>query len=167
VSANQIVFGAVLVAVLLFLALFYGWRQVMALRRQRTDEDLSSEDAVYHRRRAWRRLVNSALMLILAGLLAGVLIGLENRAQQLAEERDALPKDQEIPLTTEQRQFVNLYSALWIVFLLVLLAVVVLAAVDAWSTRSYALRQFRKLHADRRAMIERQVIRLRQERNGH
>ena len=48
-----------------------------------------------------------------------------------------------------------------------LLTVLALAAVDLFSTRSYARQAYRKLQADRRAMIERQVTRLRGERNGH
>jgi hypothetical protein len=164
---NQIVFGALLVAALVFLAVFYGWRQVLALRGQRHEEDPTSDEAVYQRRRAWLRLVNSVLMLVLAVLLAGMLIGFENQAQQLADERDAIPQDQKQPLTQEQLSFVHAYSRLWIGFLLVLLTVIVVAAVDAWSTRAFGLRQYRKLQADRRDMIERQVIRLRQERNGH
>jgi H+/Cl- antiporter ClcA len=168
VGWNQIVFGSVLVAALVFLAVFYAWRQVRVLRGQ--DTDLISDEAQYQRRRAWRRLVNSALMLILAGLLAGLLIGLENPTQRLAEkraaERAALPEDQEVPFTPEERRLVNAYYAVVVALLLVLLAVVVVAGMDAWSTRAFALRQYRKLQADRRAMIERQTVRLRQERNG-
>jgi len=37
--------------------------------------------------------------------------------------------------------------------------------VDLWSTRRYGFRQLRRRPADRRAMIERQATRLRQERN--
>jgi ABC-type Fe3+ transport system permease subunit len=167
VGLNQIIFGAVLVAGLLFLAVFYGWRQVLELRRRRDDEEMSADEAVYRHRRAWRRLINSVLMLILAVLLSGLLIGFEERAEQLKKEREAVPPDQVQPLTPEQRSFSLVYGSLWIVVLLVLLVVVILAAVDALATRSYALRQFRKLAADRQAMIERQAMRLRRDRNGH
>ena len=47
------------------------------------------------------------------------------------------------------------------------MAVIFLAALDFWATRRYGLHQHRKIIADRRAMIEREVSRLRQERNGH
>jgi hypothetical protein len=53
-----------------------------------------------------------------------------------------------------------------VALLVVLLAVVVLAALDLLAIRRWGLRQFRKLQADRRAMIERQASRLRQGRNG-
>ena len=62
----QTVFGVVLVATLLFLAVFYGRRQVRLLRRLRAFPDLPEEEAIYERRQAWRRLVCSGLMLLLA-----------------------------------------------------------------------------------------------------
>jgi hypothetical protein len=167
VSVNQIIFGAVLVATLVFLGVFYAWRQVLALRRLRTDADPTSDEAFYQRRRARRRLINSGLMLVLAGLLGGILLSVENKAEVLARERVSYEEGQAPDFTPEERSFVYLYSGLWITFLVVLLAVVIVAAVDAWSTRSFALRAFRKLQADRNAMIERQVLRMRQDRNGH
>jgi hypothetical protein len=163
---HQTVFAAILVAALVFLGVFYGWRQVLALRRLRADADPTSDESFYQRRRAKRRLLNSGLMLILAGLLAGVLT-LETQAEGLARERDAFAEGEAPPLTPEQRNFVYLYTGLWITFLIIFLAVVIVAAADAWSTRTFALRAFRKLHEDRRAMIERQVLRMRQDRNGH
>jgi hypothetical protein len=51
--------------------------------------------------------------------------------------------------------------------LLVLMIVVFMAALDYWATRRYGLRQHRKIIDDRRAMIEREISRLRQQRNGH
>ena len=102
----QIIFGAALIAALLFLALYYGWRQVVALRRLRLRPELPDEERRYQRRQAVGRLVNSVLLLVLAAL-------------------------------------------------------------DLLAIRRWGLRQFRKLQADRRAMIERQAARLREGRNGH
>jgi hypothetical protein len=169
VGWDQIVFGASLVAVLLGVAGFYSWRQLRLLRRlnlRREQEFLATEEDEFLRRQAWRRLINSGLMLVLAALLTGLLIWFEGPAQELAVTRDAFPEGQVPPLNPEQRSFAQVYTGLWIALLLVLLAVVLVAAVDVWSTRRYAVRQYRKLQADRRAMIERQVARLRQERNG-
>ena len=53
------------------------------------------------------------------------------------------------------------YLLVWIVILLLVLAVVLLAAVDIWSTRLFSLRQQRKILDDRRAMLEREVARYR------
>jgi hypothetical protein len=43
---------------------------------------------------------------------------------------------------------------------------VFLAALDRYSTRTHALRQLRRLQADRRAMVARQADRMRAERGG-
>jgi hypothetical protein len=159
----QIVSGALLIVALLSVSVYYGFRQVRELRGLRRGPGLPAEEALYQRRRAWRRLAGCGLMLLLAGLLAGALVYLEAPAQRLA--------DQGVPsadaFTPRERDFVRLYGGYWIAFLLLLMAVVFLAAFDLWSTRRWGLRQHRKLQADRRAMIERQVTRLRQERNGH
>jgi hypothetical protein len=158
VSWPQIVFGGLLVAVLLFLSLFYAWRQVRALRELRARPNLPAEEVHYEHGKAWRRLINCGLTLVLAGLLAMALLYLEAPAQALADRPPGSP-----PFTADQRDFVRLWGWNWIVILLVLLLVVALAGVDVWATHRYGLRQLRQLQADRRAMIERQVARLREE----
>lgn len=155
----QIVFGAALVAALLGVALYYAWRQVRALRRLRHLPDLPGAEARYVRRQAWRRLAGSVLMLVLAGLLAVVLVYLEAPTQQIADRSDT-------PLSSDERNVVNLWAGGWIAILLVLMVVVFLAAWDLWATRLYGVRELRKIQADRRAMIERQASRVRRERNG-
>ena len=149
------VFGWLLVLALLALAGFFGWRQVAALRRLK-DDDLPDDEKGYERRKAYRRLISSALTLLLAGLLGWLLVFYEGRVDELLREGRA----------AEERGFLRDYIWLWVAFLLLLLAVVMLAAADLWATRRYALRQYRKLQADRRAMIEQQVGRLRRQRNG-
>jgi hypothetical protein len=164
VTWPQFVSGWVLVGLLLALAVGIGWRQVRALQALREDPDPSSDDARYERGKARRRLVNSALTLLLAGLLAGAMVFLEVPADRLAGARDAAEPGE--GLTPEEKQFALRYAWYWILLLLVLFAVLAVAAVDLFATRRYALRQYRKLQADRRQMIERQTARLRQERNG-
>jgi hypothetical protein len=163
----QIVSGACLVSALMSLSLYYGYRQVRALRRLKL-VDLPREEDRYYRAQARRRLVGSGLMFVMAWLLTAVMLYLEEPAQQLADQRDAQEAaGDESPLTPAERSFLRIYGGAWIGILLALLALVLLAAVDVWSTRRYGLRAQRKIRDDRRAMIERQVARLRQERNGH
>lgn len=144
---NERVCGALLVAVLTVLAGFYAWRQAFMLRRLRGPHGLSDEEAHWRRGQARRWLLGSALMLALAALLALAVLVVGEPAQSLADLR--------------------LYISVWIVFLILLLALVILAAVDIWFTRRFSLRQHRKILAERRAMLEREVARLRQGRNGH
>jgi hypothetical protein len=168
VGWSQIIFGAVLVLVLLAVAILYGVRQVQTLRRLRGAEEMPLEERDHLHRRARRRLFMSLLLLLLGGMLTAGMVFLEAPAQQLAEQREAQQQQGDSsPLSPEQRPFAWLYGIFWIVFLLILMAVVLLAALDLWDIRRYGLRQHRKLLADRRAMIEREVARLRQERNGH
>jgi hypothetical protein len=166
VGLPEIVFGSLLIAVLLALAPFYAWRQLRALRQLRRAPDLPAAEADHLRRQVRRRLAGCALMLVLAGLLGGALVYLEEPAQRRADESDARGDAPPPPLTPEDRHFLRLYGWYWIATLLVLLALVLLAAFDLWATRRYAWREHRKIQDDRRAMIERQVQRLRQSRNG-
>lgn len=165
---TQIIFGAVLVLVLLFVAILYIVRQVLALRRLRATEEMALEERAYLHSRARRRLATSSLLFLLGVMLAAALIYLEAPAQQLADARDQMRQQgDDAPLNSEQRTFARVYLGFWILFLLVLMAVIFLAALDYWATRRYGLRQHRKIIDDRRAMIEREVSRLRRERNGH
>jgi hypothetical protein len=168
VGWTQIVFGIALVVVLLFVAILYFVRQIVSLRRLRQTEEMPLDERAYLLSRARRRLVNSILMFVLGIMLAVDLAYLEVPAQQLADQRTAQEQEGEAPpLDAEQRVFARLYGGFFVLFLLVLMVVIFLAAFDYWATRRYGLGQRRKLLADRRAMIEREVARLRQERNGH
>jgi cytochrome bd-type quinol oxidase subunit 2 len=168
VGWSQIIFGAVLVQVLLVLAILYGVRQVLTLHRLRGADEMPVEERNHLHQRARRRLLMSLLLLLLGLMLTAALVYLEVPAQRLADQREAQEQQGDFtPLDPDQRLFARLYGGFWLVFLLILMVVVLLAAVDLWSIRRYGLRQHRKLIADRRAMIEREVARLRQERNGH
>jgi NADH:ubiquinone oxidoreductase subunit 3 (subunit A) len=168
VDWTQIVFGVVLVLVLLFTSIFYTVRQILALRRMRNAEEMPLEDHAYLRTRALRRLVMSFLLFVLGILLAGGLIFLEPPAQRLADSLESLRAQGQIPpMDAEQREVARAFLIFWIIFLLILMAVVLLAAWDYWSTRRYALTQYRKIRNDRRAMIEREIARARHQRNGH
>ena len=158
---SQIVFGALLVVVLLLLAGYYGWRQFEALRRLRS-QTLPGEEARHERSKAYRRLVSCGLLLFLGLLLAGTLLWLEPATQKIIDDAkgEAIPE-----YTVAQKQLLRIWGGAWVAILILLLIVVAFAAVDLWSTRSHAFRQIRKLQADRRAMIQRQTMRLREERD--
>ena len=162
---TQIVFGAVLVVVLLFVALWYGVRQLILSRRMRFPEEMPPGEWDFQRGQVRRRLVMSFLLLLLAVMLALALIYLEDPAERLRATLEQ--QGDSVPLDPDQRGFARLYGTFWIAFLLVLMAVVLFAAYDFWATRRYGIRQHRKLVADRRDMIEREIARLRQERDGH
>ena len=157
-TPTQIVFGSSLVAILLGLAVYYARKQLQVLKQTAGSAEAHSSEGVYLRRQAWRRLVCSALMVLLAVLLAGALLFLEEPAQRLAE------LGAEAAEAPEHRAFVNFLTYYWIVFLLLLLALVVLAGIDFWAVRRFGLRELKRIQDDRRAMIARQSALLRQKR---
>jgi hypothetical protein len=168
VDPLQLLFGVVLVIVISCLAVYYIWRQAQTLRQLRHSDNLSPEDRSYFHRQAWRRLVGCALLVILAGMLAGYFLFLEEPARHLADQGQAARERDETPvLDPAQRGFLNVYAAYVILALLVLMAIVFTAAFDLLAIRRYGLRHHRQIQADRRAMIERQAARLRSQRNGH
>jgi hypothetical protein len=165
VSWPQTIAGALLVVLLVGVSGFFLGRQIQTLR-DLPRLPIPEEEERRLRRQTYRRLVCSSLLLILGFLLATALLFLEGPAQQLADERDALTAaGQKMELTEAQRDFARLWGGFWVVFLILLMTVVFLAGFDLWATRRHALREQRKIQADRRAMLEQQISRLRHERN--
>jgi hypothetical protein len=151
VGWNQIVWGVLLIATLVALSGVYGWRQVRMLRRLRAGTELSADEARWRRGQAWRRLVGSGLTAILAGLLA-VALALNNR-----------PAEQ---IVAEGRESFLIWGVAWLAVLLMLMVVVLLAALDLWSTRRFTVQQLRRIQDERRAVIQEEIDRHRRERNA-
>ena len=166
-SGSKSSLAQLIIVVLLVMSVYYARHQVAALRRVRESPELPDEEAHYQRRKAYRRLISCGLLLLLATLLTALLTVYELPTGELAEQRKDFTAETAPPFTPEQKAMLRYWGWMWIALLLVLSAVLVLAAVDLLSTRRYALRQFRKLQADRREMIERQAKRMRRDRNGH
>ena len=167
-SPSLIIYGVSLAVALTLLGVFFGYRQLRLLRQLRGKTDLPQEEAVYQRGQAKRRLVSCLLMLVLAAMIGGQLVYLQDRVERIVQEGDAI-RDAGGKVTSysdADRSFIRAWIVYLIVFHLILLVVVGLAAVDFWSIRRYGRQQYRRLQEDRRDMIERQVIRMRQERNS-
>lgn len=164
---NQIAITSLLIIVLVGLAGFTAWRQWQTIQSQKGEIELSLEDRLFFRRQVRRRLWCAGLMLVLAGLLALSFI-LEGPANQLVAQGEAArERGQEQRFDPEQERFFHLWSSFWIVTLLVLLGIIVLAGLDLVAIRHYGRRHLRQIQADRRAMIEDQIARVRSQRNGH
>jgi hypothetical protein len=165
---TQILYGALLVVVLLALAGYYAWRQVQTVRGLRVAEEMGLEERLYLHRQVRRRIFGCILMVVLAVLLSGLLLFLEGPMSELSDYISAARERGEEPeLSPEQRSLRKLYTLWNIGLLLTLLVFLATAGVDYLSTRRFGRRQLRRIQVDRRAMIERQAARLRQERNGH
>ena len=162
-------FGFVIVCVLLGLAGYFTWRQRRVLRGLRAEANLPPEDRRYVRNQALRRLAGSGLMVLLAALLTGwFLLGLGDRAAELGIENDLLRAEGKEPvLDAQHRHFIRVSTFYVIAILLVLMGTLGIAAFDIWAIHCFGQRHRRQIQADRREMIERQVARLRSQRNGH
>ena len=172
--ASQIAVAALIAGILLGLSLFYGWRQKQSLGRARDDADLSDDDRNYLRHQARLRLAGCTLMLAMAAMLvANFALGLEQRAEEIGNQvpirkaQGQVDAQGKVIYTAEEKHFLLLYEFFWITFLLTLLGIVVLAGLDLLATHRYRRRYLQQIAADRRAMLEEQVGRLRSERNGH
>ena len=167
-SLFELIFAGLIVVVLISVAVYYGPRQLQALRNLRTDSESDARDRRYLRAQAWRRLINSALMLFLAALLVGsYIVGQERQATEIGAKATNQTEPPGSGPGAEQERFLNRYSATWILIGLVLFAILALAFADLWAIRNFGLRHYRKIQADRREVIQREVARLRSQRNGH
>jgi hypothetical protein len=158
-----------LVAVLVLVAGVYTRKQIRTLYRTTPEYEMLPDERRFMRSQAWRRLANSGLMLVLAGLMAsGSALGLEERADELGERRVKQRQADGVAgkMNDEDRQFSRLYGGYWITCLLLLGSILGLAGIDLMATRRYALKKLRQIQTDRRAMLQRQLERYRQERGG-
>jgi hypothetical protein len=163
----QLICVALAIPVLLGLAFAFGYRQFGVLRRLREGSEQPAKEQRELRHQAYRRLVSCGLLALLAWLLAGAQLFLEERADQFIDAQNARPPEANAPEPTpEQRDFLRLYGAYWIVCLVVLMTIVALAGVDLWATRQHGLRERRKLLDDHRILLRRQLLRYRRERGA-
>jgi hypothetical protein len=156
VTLTKVIFGSALVEVLLAVAAIAAWNQLRLLRGLGCEAAMPAEEEDHLRARAWRRLATCVLMVILGVLLAVALLWLEEPAELLARGGQSEVE--------KQPEFADFYGWYWIVFLLLLLALLVLAGIDMVSVRRHGWKQMRRLQEDRREMIARQAALLRQER---
>jgi hypothetical protein len=162
VNAAELVFGGLLVALLLGLGGYYGWGQIGRLRMSNLGGAAFPGEERYFRRQAWRRLVCSGLMILLAGLLVGSYVLEKHLALPGGTAADAKAAGQRDSAETAA---VYLFSIYWIVVFLLFLAILVLAIMDLVATRRFTFRQLQHIE-DRHQELIGQVARLRSRRDG-
>lgn len=141
-AAGPQVFGFLLSATLVLLAIAFAYRQWLA-RRDR-DMDLSAADHAYFSHQDVRRLVGSVTMLVMAvGMSLGLVI------QPRASRADF-----------------RVWALLWIGVLVLACFLLILALVDWYAIRLYAGRHRRALVAERLEAIRAERQRLAQRPNG-
>jgi hypothetical protein len=140
-------------------------RQIISLKRLRSDEVIPSDDRSYLRNQAYRRLLTSALIIGLSGMLSGwFLSGMDQRAVEIGEKKAVNEKGEKPPVSQEDRDFARLSLSYWIGLLILLFIIVSLAVVDIVATRRYAWQQLRRIQTENRAILERDLAMYRQQK---
>jgi cell division protein FtsB len=163
VDPAALTFGFALAALLIGIAIYFGLQQRKTLALLRHDIEMPRADRVYLHRQVVRRLINSVLLVVLALLLIGGLF-LQPSLQDLNPGEPVAEPGAKLPANA--RDSLNLLSAYWIGFLLVFLAMMVMAVLDLVSTARYGAQQRRQLEDDRRDALAAEVERLRRDRHG-
>jgi hypothetical protein len=167
VGTREIIFGVLIVVVTAMLGGYYAWRQWQALRRLRDDAPFDTDERTFQRNQAWRRLAGAVLLILIAGVFAGVLC-FEGPAARLvkAGEENAAQEEKRM-LNEPEKDFMRLWGGSVIVVLLLLLGLIGVAGYEIFAIRRYSVRHMRRIQDERRAMIASETARLRRERNGH
>jgi hypothetical protein len=144
-------------------------RQYQNWRRVKNDPHMPSDERTYLRKQVYRRIFCGALLLVLAGMIAGTyLSGMEERANQIAARRDAAVANpdqaERPPPSDDDKDFVRLWGGYWIAILILLFVIFSTAIVDIWATRRYALQQLSRIRSDHRTLLERDLAVYRQQR---
>lgn len=151
-SLTESLAGGLLAAVLAAAAVWFGLRQVRAMRLLRADISLDDIDRRHFALQARRRLVCAVLM----GFFAALLVGWFFLAGPVAEVAPADPQEKAVDNPT-----VRLFLIYWLVALVVLFALLALGVADFMSTARYARRQQRRLSDQQRAALLAEASRFR------
>jgi hypothetical protein len=130
--------GLLIAAVLIALALYFGWRQTLTWRAVRADARMPAEQRRFLLKQFQRRLLGSILLLALAGLMIGALfLDFEPQGDQEAAKKT-----------------VRFLGAYVIAMLLVVLVMLVLAIVDFWATARFSFQQQKRLFQEHHEKLE-------------
>lgn len=152
----ETVIGSVLACVLVFVALFFGWRQRRTMQTLRAEPFMADVERTYLAAQVRRRLVCSALLVVFAAFLVGWLF-LQHRIGDLKP-----PEGQ--PVSEEAKEELWFLTFYWIAALSVLMAILVLATWDFIATARFGFARHKQLEQDRQAMLEDEAAKLRRRR---
>jgi hypothetical protein len=159
--------GIPIILALVALAIHFARRQLQVLRGLRGDEQIAAADRSYTRRQCYRRFLGCVLMLVLAGLVAGLLVvDIHGELERLADKaRQAKAAGNDRPQLTEDEQAFLRFGLTYLgIIALTILLLLVVAFLDLLAIRRYGLRHRKRIRDDRRAMLRRQLPLVRRER---
>ena len=137
------------------------WFQLRGRRILRARQFVPSDELAYFGRRYRVRLINGILISVIGVLIGGAyLTGLERRADDLGEHKPVANPDEPAAkpqMDEDQKLFVRLWAAYWIVVLVLVFVVLMLAFRDAWATRRYAMKQFAHIREEHEVKLRRDL----------
>src|SRR5687767_13185426 len=148
--------GISLAAILVFVAVYFGWRQRATLAQLRHDVHMAPEDRLYYVKQIRRRLICSVLLIVLAGMVVGWFL--------LDRDVAALRPAEGQPLTEEAKDAIRFIGGYWIIALGLVLIILILASFDFMATARFGMRRMRQLENDRRTILEMEAAKLRRRR---
>lgn len=148
--------GISLAAILVVVAVYFGWRQRTTLAQLRHDVHIAPEDRLYYVKQICRRLICSVLLILLAGMVVGWFF--------LDHDVTALRPAEGQPLTEEAKDSLRFIATYWIVALGLVLVILLLASFDFMATARFGMRRMRQLENDRRTILEMEAAKLRRRR---
>lgn len=149
------IFLWVITAVLVIIALITGSNAMLLLRRVRYGPVLASTERFYLRNRAYRRLLNSGLMMLLGAFLAsGSIFGLHSEFERI------MPRDRVIPVEERpeaDKIFLRWWAIYWISVLVSVALIAFIAFLDLLATNRFANGEIRRLREENRSILERDL----------
>ncbi len=134
-------------AVLVGVAAIFIVRQQQTLRSVRADAAMPAEQVRYLLRQSQRRMFGSVLLVLLAGMLVGSLF---LNYEPLRKPIEQVPPDQQ----EAAKQALRVVTIYWMVFLMLLMAVMALAVFDFWATARFSVQQQKLLFQQHQEMLE-------------
>jgi hypothetical protein len=166
VDPAELVFVGTLALLLLGIAAVTASRQWQALKSLRTRADLGPHERQFLHTQAWRRLLCSALLVLLAGLLLGTPAFEEPRLRMHQERQDQAAAGGDNGIRPEHRALIQDFSLYWLVIFLVVFLLLMVVVIDLWAIARFGMRLHRQLRQDLRAALADEVARLRRGHNG-
>jgi hypothetical protein len=127
---------------------------------------MASDDRLYFRRQAIRRLVISAHLLIIGSMIfVYYLSGMDARMDAIPERNhEGGPPPADDPQAQDDKHFTRLVAYYWIAIILILGLVVAMAVLDVWATRKYWMVRYREIKAEHEAKLHRDLAVYRQQK---
>jgi UPF0716 family protein affecting phage T7 exclusion len=160
-----VVLGLTIAVLLVVFGVAAGLRQFRTLRRARDEPYMPDEDRRYFRGQARRRLVASALLLVIASMIAGYyLSGMDARMDAIPERNKAGQAAPDDPQAEADKEFTRFVGVYWIVVIVLLGLVVGVAVIDFWATRKYWMARYKEMKEEYDTKLQRDLAVYRQQK---